>query len=177
VKATNGDGITATSIAIVNDRFDWPKPCSISRRSERRVAFLRRRHARRDDRHACRDGSRLRADHPISSRRSTCQAAARAGADPNKPFVGQIHNTALCCSEEQNASPFFRAAIASDVEVLKLMIKHGAQLEWSPTDIKKKERLMTVPPRGPWRQRQCRQDAGDAGDGGGRGARLPPGRI
>jgi len=60
-------------------------------------------------------------------------------ADPNKPFVGQIHNTSLCCDAEQNSSPIFRAATASDVEVLKLLIQHGAQLEWSPAEAKKKE--------------------------------------
>ncbi|HYS25046.1 MAG TPA: ankyrin repeat domain-containing protein, partial [Vicinamibacterales bacterium] len=82
-----------------------------------------------------------RADHPNQlTALDLVKLLLERGADPNKPFVGQIHNTALCCSEEQNASPFFRAAIASDVEVLKLMIKHGAQLEWSPTDIKKKEK-------------------------------------
>jgi hypothetical protein len=36
-----------------------------------------------------------------------------------------------------NASPFFRAAVASDVEALKLMIARGAQLEWSPAEVKK----------------------------------------
>src|SRR4030095_4557820 len=61
------------------------------------------------------------------------------------------HNTALCCDPEQNASPFFRAAIAADVDVLKLMIQHGAKLEWSPTEVKKKK------------------DGDDAGGPGGRG--------
>src|SRR6202035_769365 len=64
---------------------------------------------------------------------------------------GQIHNTSLCCDAEQNSSPFFRAATASDVEVLKLMIKHGAQLEWSPTAVVKKK------------------EGAAAGGGGGRG--------
>src|SRR5262249_30833222 len=47
----------------------------------------------------------------------------------------------------------FRAAIASDVEVLKLMIQHGAQLEWSPTEIKK-----------------VNKEGDTAAQGGGRGA-------
>ena len=55
------------------------------------------------------------------------------GADPNKPFVGQLHSTTLCCGEEVNSSPFYRAAVAADVEALKLMIAKGAKLEWSPT--------------------------------------------
>ena len=34
-------------------------------------------------------------------------------------------------------SLFFRASVAADVEVLKLMIAKGAQVEWSPTEVKK----------------------------------------
>jgi hypothetical protein len=51
-----------------------------------------------------------------------------------------LHNTTLCCSEEINASPFFRAAIAADVEALKLMVAKGAQVEWTPTEIKKEKK-------------------------------------
>jgi ankyrin repeat protein len=35
-----------------------------------------------------------------------------------------------------NSSPFFRAASASDVEVLKLLVDHGAQIEWTPAEAK-----------------------------------------
>ncbi len=59
------------------------------------------------------------------------------GADPNKAFVGKLHHFALCCDADINASPFFRAAQAADVEALKLMIAKGAQVEWSPTEVKK----------------------------------------
>src|SRR5262249_60151783 len=59
---------------------------------------------------------------------------------------------------EHNASPFFRAAIASDGEALKLMIQHGAQVDWSPTEVKKK------------------QDA-DAAGGMGRGANANVGKT
>src|SRR5207253_719082 len=96
------------------------------------------------------DGSRLRADHPNQlTSLDLVKLLLERGADPNKPFVGQIHNTSLCCDAEQNSSPIFRAATASDVEVLKLLIQHGAQLEWSPAEVKKKE--------------------GEAAGGGGRG--------
>jgi hypothetical protein len=79
------------------------------------------------------------------------------GADPNKPFVGQLHSTTYCCGEEINASPFYRAAIAADVEVLKMMIARGAQIEWSPAEVKKEGR-------------------GDAG-GGGRGMNANVGKT
>src|SRR6185295_12404804 len=59
------------------------------------------------------------------------------GADPNKAFTGQMHSTTLCCDGELNASGFYRAALASDVEVLKLMLAKGAKVEWSPSEIKK----------------------------------------
>src|SRR5262249_13103807 len=58
-------------------------------------------------------------------------------ADPNKPFQGQIHNTTLCCDPEVNSSPFYRAAIASDVEVLKVLLAKGAKVDWSPSEVKK----------------------------------------
>src|SRR6185369_7394274 len=98
------------------------------------------------------DGSRLRANLPNQlTALDLIKVLLERGADPNKAFVGQIHNVSLCCDEERNASPFFRAAQASDVEALKLMIQHGAQLEWTPTEVKKKK------------------DGDDAGGGGGRG--------
>ena len=73
-----------------------------------------------------RDGSRLRADHP--NKMTALDLIAKLldkGADPNKAFTGQLHSSTLCCSDEINASPFYRAAQAADVEALKLMIKRG----------------------------------------------------
>jgi hypothetical protein len=85
------------------------------------------------------DGSRLRVDHPNKlTALDLIKKLLDHKADPNKAFVGQLHNSStLCCDPEQNASPFYRAAQASDVEALKLMIAHGATIEWSPTEVKK----------------------------------------
>ena len=106
------------------------------------------------------DGSRLRADHPNQlTALDLVKLLLERGADPNKPYAGQIHNISLCCDAEQNASPFFRAAIAADVEVLKLMIQHGAQLEWTPTEVKNNK------------------DDDAAGGGGGRGANANVGKT
>jgi uncharacterized protein len=140
MKATNGDGVTATSIAIVNDRFDLARTLlDLGADPNDGALFFAvdMRDATSDMR--ARDGSRLRADHHNQlTALDLVKLLLERGADPNKPFVGQIHNVSLCCSEEHNSSPFFRAAIAADVEVLRLMIKHGAQLEWSPAEVKKK---------------------------------------
>jgi uncharacterized protein len=161
LKATNGDGLTATSIAIVNDRFDLAKTLLDlgADPNDGSLFFAVDMHDATTDMHA-RDGSRLRADFPNQlTALDLVKLLLEREADPNKAFAGQIHNTALCCAEEHNASPFYRAAIASDVEVLKLMIQHGAKIDWSPTEIKKKK------------------DGDDAGGGGGRGANANVGKT
>jgi ankyrin repeat protein len=84
------------------------------------------------------DGSRLRAnfDNKLTSL-DLIKLLLDKGADPNKPFQGQVHSTTLCCDPEVNSSPFYRAAIASDVEALKVMLAHGAKADWSPAEMKK----------------------------------------
>jgi ankyrin repeat protein len=141
LRAANGDGLTATSIAITNDRFDLAKTLLDlgADPNDGALFFAVDMHDATADMYA-HDGSRLRASHPNQiTALDLVKLLLDRGADPNKPFVGQIHNVGLCCDAERNASPFFSAAIASDVEVLKLMIQHGAKLEWSPTEKKKKD--------------------------------------
>lgn len=134
---TNGDGATAMMLAIVNDRFDMaakllelgadPNDGSLYQAAEMRDATTDWR---------ARDGSRLRADHPNElSALDLTRVLLEAGADPNKPFVGQMHSASMCCDTHANATPFFRAAVAADVEAMKLMIEHGADLEWRPTAV------------------------------------------
>jgi len=138
---TNGDGVTAMAMAIVNDRFDLASVLLDlgSNPSDGSLYFAVDMHDATSDMRA-RDGSRLRADHPNTlTSLDLVKRLLDRGADPNKAFVGKLHSTTLCCGDDINASPFYRAAIAADVEALKLMLAHGAKVEWSPAPPPKTE--------------------------------------
>jgi ankyrin repeat protein len=138
-KLTNGDGLTASMVAIANDRFDLAKKLVElgASANDGSLYFAVDMHDATTDMRA-HDGSRLRADHPNKmSSIDLIKFLLDKGADPNKPFQGQVHNTTLCCDPEVNTSPFYRAAVASDVEALKLMLAKGAKVDWSPVEVKK----------------------------------------
>src|SRR3954463_8301439 len=138
-KLTNADGLTATMVAITNDRFDLAKKLIElgAPANDGSLYFAVDMHDATTDMRA-HDGSRLRAGHPNTlSARGLIKVLLDKGADPNKPFQGQLHNTTLCCDPEVNSSPFYRAAIASDVEAMKLMLARGAKVDWSPAEFKK----------------------------------------
>jgi ankyrin repeat protein len=138
-KVTNGDGLTASMVAIVNDRFDLAKKLIDlgADANDGSLYFAVDMHDATSDMRA-HDGSRLRADHPNAlTSLDLIKVLLDKGADPNRPFQGQVHSTTLCCDPEVNSSPFYRAAIASDVEALKLMLAHGAKVDWSPAEMKK----------------------------------------
>jgi ankyrin repeat protein len=48
-----------------------------------------------------------------------------------------MHSASMCCDTHANGTPFYRAAVAADVEALKLMIAKGANLEWAPKAVEK----------------------------------------
>jgi ankyrin repeat protein len=161
LKLTNGDGATATIIAIVNDRFDLAAKLLDmgADANDGSLYYAVDMHDATTDMRA-RDGSLLRANHPNTlTSMDLIALLLDRGADPNKAVQGQLHSTSMCCGDTANASPFYRAAIASDVDVLKLLIARGADIEWSPSEMK--------------------ADAGEAGGnaGAGRGANANVGRA
>lgn len=134
INATNADGATAMMLAIVNDRFDLAAELlklgadandgSLYQATEMRDATTDWR---------AKDGSRLRADHPNKlTALDLTRLLLEAGADPNKPYTVQMHSASMCCDTKPIGTPFFRSAVAADVEGMKLMIAHGADLEWMP---------------------------------------------
>jgi uncharacterized protein len=140
-KLTNADGASATVVAIVNDRFDLAKELVDlgADPNDGSLYWAVDMHDATTDMRA-HDGSRLQPSHPNNlTALALVKALLDLGADVNKPFVGALHSTTLCCGASVNSSPFYRAATAADVEVLKLMLAKGAKIEWSPSEIKPKD--------------------------------------
>ena len=141
LKLTNADGATATIIAIVNDRFDFAKELIDlgADPNDGSLYWAVDMHDATIDMRA-HDGSRLQPSHPNKmTSLSLVKALLDLKADVNKPFVGALHSTTLCCGASVNSTPFYRAAVAADVEVLKLMLANGAKVEWSPSEVKAKD--------------------------------------
>jgi ankyrin repeat protein len=145
-KLTNADGATATIVAIVNDRFDLAKELIDlgADPNDGSLFFAVDMHDATTDMRA-HDGSRLQPTHPNKMTALTLvKSLLDLNADVNKPFVGALHSTTLCCGAAINSTPFYRAATAADVEVLKLMLaihspNGAAKIEWSPTEVKPKD--------------------------------------
>jgi ankyrin repeat protein len=135
---TNADGATPMMLAIVNDRFDLAATLiELGANADDGSLYyaMEMRDATTDWR--ARDGSRLRVDH--SNKLTALDLAKRlleAGADPDKPVAVQMHNASMCCDPKANATPFYRAAVAADVEAIKAMLPYNPDFAWVPSSIK-----------------------------------------
>jgi ankyrin repeat protein len=130
----NGDNASAAMIAIYNDRFDMAKTlvelgADVNDGSLYVAVEMRE---STTDQFAF-DGSRLRPNHPNTlTALDLIKLLLERGADPNKNFSGQFHSASMPNSDRFDNTPFYRAALTCDVEALKLLIAHGANLEQSP---------------------------------------------
>jgi ankyrin repeat protein len=130
----NGDGASASMIAIWNDRFDMAATL-VGLGADANDGSLYMAVEMRDatfDQFAF-DGSRLRPDNANKmTALDLVKYLVEHGADPNKPFAGQLHSTSMPNSDRFDNTPFYRAAITADVETLKYLATHGANLEQTP---------------------------------------------
>jgi ankyrin repeat protein len=119
----NGDGASAAMVAIYNDRFDMAAML-VDLGSDVNDGSLYMAVEMRDattDQFAF-DGSRLRPDHKNKlTALDLVKLLLERGADPDKPFTGQFHSTSMPNSDRHDNTPFFRAAVAADVEALKVL--------------------------------------------------------
>jgi ankyrin repeat protein len=135
VSLTNGDGVTALNIAVINDRLDLAAHMLElgADANDGSLFFAADMHDITTDARA-RDGSRLRANHPNDlTALDLMQVLLDAGADPNKPFVGRVHSTSMGTGENYNGTAVYRAASAADVEALKVLVSAGGDLAWTPS--------------------------------------------
>jgi FOG: Ankyrin repeat len=142
INLKNGDSASAAMVAIYNDRFDVAKTL-IELGSDVNDGSLYVAVEMRDattDQFAF-DGSRRRPDYPNQTTAlDLVRMLLERGADPNQRFELQFHSTHMPNTDRFDNTPFFRAAVAADVEALKLLVAHGAKLEQTPPIEKEPER-------------------------------------
>ena len=132
----NGDGASATMIAIWNDRFDMAATLAelgADVNDGSLYVAVEMRDSTTDQ--FAFDGSRRRPDNPNKlTALDLIKLLLDKGADPNKRFTGQFHSTSMPNSDRFDNTPFYRAALMSDVEALRVLIaSKRVDLEQSPS--------------------------------------------
>ncbi len=134
INVINGDKASPMMLAIVNDRFDLARHM-LERGADANDGSLYYATIMRDGTTdwMAMDGTVFRANHDneIDALELTA-LLLEAGADPNKPFIGQMHNASMCCDYKSNQTPFYRAAKSADIAGMKLMLEHGGDSNWKP---------------------------------------------
>jgi ankyrin repeat protein len=137
INLKNGDGASAAMVALWNHRLDMAA-LLLDLGSDANDGSLYVAVEMRDattDQFAF-DGSRLRPSHPNEhTALDLVRLLLERGADPNERFAGQLHSTSMPNTDRFDNTPFFRAAIAADVETLKLLVAHGADLDQTPVSL------------------------------------------
>lgn len=148
INLANGDGATPITLAIVNDRLDLAATLlelGADPKTDDSLYHAVEMHDATTDWRA-KDGTRLRSNHPNEHTALDLVAMLlEKGADPDKPFLGQLHSASMCCDTKGKGTPFYRAAIAADVEAMKLMIAREADLEWTPKSDEPDDGVMLSP--------------------------------
>lgn len=131
LEITNGDGATATMIAIYNDRFDMASvliDLGAGVQDDSLYTAVEMRSSTNDQ--FAFDGSRLRPNHDNDlTSLDLIEILLEQGADPHKWFAGQFHSMSMPNSDRFANTPLFRAATASDAEALALFAKHVTDLD------------------------------------------------
>ncbi len=131
LEITNGDGATATMIAIYNDRFDTAKvliDLGAGIQDDSLYTAVEMRSSTKDQ--FAFDGSRLRPDHANElTSLDLIEMLLEQGADPHKWFAGQFHSMSMPNSDRFANTPLFRAATASDAEALASFAKYVDDLD------------------------------------------------
>jgi uncharacterized protein len=146
----NGDGASATMIAIYNDRFDLAKTlvdlgADVNDGSLYTAVEMR---ASTTDQFAF-DGSRLRPDNPNElTSLDLIEILLERGADPNQWFDGQFHSTSMPNGDRFNNTPLFRAAVAADAEALKVFGRYVDDVDAIPEPPAAEEPAPDGPPGG-----------------------------
>jgi ankyrin repeat protein len=142
INLKNGDGASAAMVAMYNDRFDVAKTL-IELGSDVNDGSLYVAVEMRDattDQFAF-DGSRRRPDYPNQTTAlDLLRMLLERGADPNRRFELQFHSTHMPNTDRFDNTPFFRAAVAADVEALKVLVRHGVTLDQTPPIEKEPEK-------------------------------------